>query len=143
MSMGFFRTLLWPPSAASQKVRCNAAFTVREAGFFSSQPPFYHLEFLEILMLFYVKFFLNLLRTCYALHDFLRARGSIFSGLHPFNNLLHALVLLCHTTPQFGIVDGNTWDQSKQSPSGLKIPTTVFVPGWFMSGRKSGSHGSP
>jgi hypothetical protein len=47
-------------------------------------------------MLFLVKFLFNLLRACYAFHDFLRARGSIFSGLHPFKIFAkcNALVLL-------------------------------------------------
>jgi hypothetical protein len=69
---------------------------------------------------------------------FLGQEAASSPGSIPLTIFLHALVLLCPTTPQLGVVDGNAWDQSKQNPSGLKIPTTVFVPGWFRPGRKSG-----
>src|SRR5579871_4737067 len=54
------------------------------------------------------------------------SRGSHPSGLNPFSNFfVNALVLLHHVTPLFGVLVGNARDQSKHSPSGLKIPATV------------------
>ena len=52
-----------------------------------------------------------MLLACYPLHDFPRARGSIFSGLHPSQRFFakcNALVLLRHAAPDTRC-GRNTW----------------------------------
>jgi hypothetical protein len=83
---------------------------------------FFRPHFLEILMLFLVKFLFNLLRACYAFHDFLRARGSIFSGLHPFKIFAkcNALVLLRQQRRIRRCAADTRGPEKRAIPSGLK-----------------------
>jgi hypothetical protein len=53
-----------------------AVSTIKKDGFFSSQRLFFQRDFLEILMLFYVKFLFILLRPWYSLHDFLGSEAA-------------------------------------------------------------------